>query len=104
MILSKQLVASFYVRSGDKFTFDHIPDGNYQILYCSGYGWESARRDFSRGRRAVCFDSLLDYKTQFKTEGTSTTSYTDVITLTLGKTTNGNASSTDIPLEEFDRY
>lgn len=104
MIRSEKLVASFYVRGGERFTFDHIPDGIYKLIYCTGFGWSDARRDFERGRRAVRYDQLLDYATTQRVEGTSIVTSTSVITLTLHKVAHGNTRTSEIPLEEFDRY
>ncbi len=104
MINQEKLVAAFYVRGGDRFTFDHVPDGVYRLIYCTGFGWNAGRRDFSRGRHAVRYDEALDYATTRRTEGTTIITSTAVLTLTLHKVANGNTKTSDIPLEEFDRY
>lgn len=104
MIHNEKLVAAFYVRGGDSFTFTHVPDGIYKLIYCTGFGWDGGRRDFSRGRHAVRYDELLDFATTRRTEGNTIITSTAVITLTLHKIANGNTSTSDIPLEEFDRY
>lgn len=104
MINQERLVAAFYVRGGEKFTFDHVPDGIYRLIYCTGFGWDANRRDFARGRHAVRYDEALDYATTRKTEGTTIITSTGVITLTLHKVANGNTKTSDISLEEFDRY
>ncbi len=99
-----RLVSSFYVRGREKFTFGHIPDGVYRLIYCTGFGWDAARRDFERGRHAMRYDEALDFTTTRRTEGNSIITSTGVITLTLHKVANGNARTSDIPLKEFDRY
>lgn len=104
MIRNEKLVASFYVRGGERFTFDHVPDGLYKLIYCTGFGWDAPRRDFSRGRHAVRYDELLNYATSRRNEGTTIVTSTDVITLTLHKVANGNTKTTGIPLAEFDKY
>jgi len=104
MIRDGKLVASFYVRGGEKFTFDHAPDGIYRLMYCTGFGWDADKRDFLRGRHAVRYDELLSFATTRRTEGSSVVILTDVLTLTLHKVSNGNTRTTDISLEEFDRY
>ena len=104
MISNDRLVASFYVRGGEKFTFTHVPDGVYRLIYCTGFGWEAARRDFERGRHAMRYDEALDFTTTRRTEGNSIITSTGVMTLTLHKVANGNARTSGIPLEEFDRY
>jgi TPR repeat protein len=52
MIKGGRLAVSFYVRGGQRHTFSQIPDGSYEVLYCTGFAWDSAKRDFSRGRNA----------------------------------------------------
>ena len=104
MINGEKLVASFYVRGGERFTFDHAPDGFYKIIYCTGFGWNEGRRDFARGRHAVRYDKVLNYTTTRRTEGNTIITSTGVITLTMHKTPDGNTQTSDIPLEEFDRY
>jgi hypothetical protein len=104
LILNDSLVASFYVRGGEQFTFDHIPNGSYRLLYCTGYGWNSERRDFIRGRSASRYDTPLVFATRQRTEGNQIIVSTDVLTLTLHKVINGNAKASGISLVEFDRY
>lgn len=108
MIFNKQLACSFYVRAGEKFTFDHVPDGVYEILYCSGFNWDLSRLDFSRAREASRFDNTLTYKLENRTENGKTQTYSDIMTITLQRAAlgsgSGNAPSTEIPLDEFDRY
>ena len=104
MIQKEKLVASFYVRGGKSFTFAHVPDGVYKLIYCTGFGWETGRRDFARGRHAVRYDASLDFLTTRRKEGNTIITSTGVITLTLHKVANGNTSTSEISLEEFDRY
>lgn len=104
MLNDDRLVASFYVRGGEKFAFTHVPDGVYKLIYCTGFGWDAARRDFERGRHAMRYDKALDFTTTRRTEGNSIITSTGVMTLTLHKVANGNARTSGIPLEEFDRY
>ena len=104
MISNEKLVASFYVRGGERFTFDHVPDGLYKLIYCTGFGWDANGRDFARGRHAVRYDEALNYATTRRNEGTTIITSTGVITLTLHKVANGNTKTTGIPLAEFDQY
>jgi hypothetical protein len=104
MISNEKLVASFYVRGGEMFTFDHVPDGLYKLIYCTGFGWDANRRDFARGRHAVRYDEALNYATTRRNEGTTIITSTGVITLTLHQVANGNTKTTGIPLAEFDQY
>jgi hypothetical protein len=98
------LAASFYVRGGNAYTFDHLPDGTYSVLFCTGFGWDSRKKDFGRGRHARRYDSPINFTTRKTREGNSIVTSTDVVKLTLHSVFDGNARTSDIPLEEFDRY
>ena len=104
VIQNQTLVAAFYVQGKTKFTFTRIPEGTYELLYCTGYGWDGKRRDFERGRRAVRYEQPLKYAVTYGTENGAAVMYTSVQTLTLHKMVGGNARTRDIPLGEFDRY
>lgn len=99
-----KLWASFYVRGGEKFILDDVPDGTYQVLYCTGFDWDPMARDFGRDQHAMKHDRGLDFTTTRKTQGTQTIVSTPVFTLTLRAVSDGNAPTSDIPLEEFNRF
>jgi TPR repeat protein len=104
LVLNGKLVASFYVRSHEKFTYSTIPDNSYTVVYCTGYGWDGAVRNFARGRHARRYDKPLDYSTKQARDSLGVTTYTDVVTLTLHKVIGGSAKASDMALEDFDRY
>ena len=89
LILNRKLVAAFYVRSHEKFTYSTIPDGSYSVVYCTGYGWDGAVRNFARGRHACRYDDPLTYSTTKSRNGSIITTSTDVVTLTLHKVAGG---------------
>ena len=98
------LVASFYVRGSGSFEFDHFPDGSYAVLFCTGFGWDVHQRDFARGRKARQYDSPLYFETRTTREGSSIVTSTDVLKLTLHAVPDGNAKTSDLSLDEFNRY
>ena len=104
LVQNGKLVAAFYVRSHEKFTYSTIPDGIYTVAYCTGYGWDGTVRNFARGRNAQRYDNPLNYSTRRANDGSAITTYTDVMTLTLHKVAFGNAKASDMSLEDFDRY
>lgn len=97
-------VASFYVRGNSNFTFSGIPDGTYRVMYCVGFGWNEKAQDFQRGRKATQYDNSLNYSTRVVKADLVSTTYSDQISLTLHKTLAGNATTTDISPEVFDRF
>lgn len=100
----RKLWASFYVRGGEKFALDHVPDGTYQVLYCTGFDWNAKAHDFGRNQHAMRHDRSLDFTTTRATEGTQTTISASVLTLTLHQVSGGNAPTSDISLEEFNKF
>lgn len=104
LISNDRLAVSFYVRGGETFTLAHVPDGNYSLLYCTGFGWSQQKRDFSRGRHASRHDKFLQFTTQEHVEGRQVTIYGSEISLTLHKVVSGNTTTSEVSLEEFDKY
>lgn len=104
LVQGGRLAASFYVRGGTRQSFSQLPDGSYDVLYCTGFGWEPDRRDFARGRSAHKYVSPLVFSTRNQVEAGGVMTYTDALTLTLHKVAFGNARTTDIPESEFDQY
>ncbi len=103
VVLNNKLAASFYVKSRESFTYSTIPDGSYVIMFCTGYGWDSTVKDFTRGRNAQQYDAPLTYSTRRESDTTGTTTYTTVIKLTLNAVPGGNTHASGISLAEFDR-
>ncbi len=104
LVWNGKLVAAFYVRSHEKFTYSTIPDGTFSVLYCTGYGWDGTARNFTRGRHARRYDEPIGYATRQERDSTGITTYTDTVTLTLHKVIGGNAKASDTSIEDFDRY
>jgi flagellar biosynthesis GTPase FlhF len=104
IVKDNHAVASFYVRSNSNFAFTGIPNGSYRLMYCVGFGWDETSHDFRRGRSATVFDDSLDYSTRTVDSATVRTTYYDELSLTLHKIKDGNAKTSEITPEEFDRY
>lgn len=104
LVQDGRLRASFYVRSGEKFTYSTIPNGSYSVLYCTGYGWDAEARTFTRGRRASRYETPFEYWTRLKSDSAGTALLYDSVTLTLHKVPAGNAKTSNVDLDEFDRY
>ena len=97
-------MVGFYVRSHEKVTYSTIPDGTFWVMYCTGYGWDAKVRSFARGRYARRYDLPLTYTTKQERDAYGITTSTDVVTLTLHTVTNGNTTTTEMLVEDFDRY
>jgi hypothetical protein len=104
LVMNGRLMASFYVKSREDFTYSTVPDGSYSVFYCTGYGWNERIQDFARGRHARRYDDPLNYRVKQVSDAVSVTTYTDQISLTLQTVPGGNAKASDISLAEFDQY
>jgi len=104
LVLNGKLMAAFYVRSHAKVTYSTIPDGSYTVAYCIGYGWDGTSKNFARGRHARRYDAPLNYSANQARDASGVTTYTDVMTLTLHKVAFGNVTTSEMSLEDFDRY
>lgn len=100
----RKLWASFYLRGGGKFTFDHVPDGTYQVIYCTGFDWDPKARDFGRDQHAMRHERKLDFTTMRTMEKTQTVVSIPIFTLTLQAVPRADAPTSDIPLEEFNSF
>lgn len=103
-----RLILSFYVRGSQKSTIHNIPDGTYQIIYCTGFGWDRSKNDFSRDRKAKKHDSLFEYRTSVSNEYSvdkliKNYKYT-TWSITLHAVQHGNAETSEITEAEFDKY
>lgn len=102
--VSRRRVAGFYARAHSDASFEGIPDGSYSIVYAIGYDWSWPKLDFVRSRKAYRFDGRFDFKTTRRTEGTSVFDYFSKNTLTLHKVVGGNVQTSEISVDEFDKY
>jgi hypothetical protein len=102
--VSQTLLASFYVKSHSPFTLDHISDGSYQVLFASGEDWDSLANSFTRSKTFARFDRSLDFTSTQRTDETHY--YTEYATfeLTLHPVVGGNAKTSGLSEEEFNRY
>lgn len=102
--VSQTLLASLYVKSHSPFTLGHISDGTYQVLFASGEDWDWRAKSFSRSKRFARFDRSLEFATTQRTDETHI--YTEYATfeLTLHPVVGGNAKTSGLSEEEFNRY
>lgn len=104
LVRDGKTVVGFYVRSHEKVTYSTIPDGTFWVMYCTGYGWDAKVRSFARGKYARHYDLPLTYTTRRERDASVITTSTDVVTLTLHTVANGNTTTTEMSVEDFDRY
>lgn len=104
LIRKGSCVVSLYIRGDNTFTFEGIPDGNYTVMYCLGFGWNEKVEDFRRGRTAKLFDDTLSFQKRVVETHYSRTEYYHEMSLTLHDTFGGNATTTELDPVEFDKY
>jgi hypothetical protein len=98
--LSRTLVASFYVQSNSIYTLEGIPDGEYDLLFVTGQGWNSSTGLFSEAQSFSKFDLPFEF---------TTTQLYDSIRYKIHKVTlhtvpEGNAPTNTVSEEEFNQY
>ena len=89
-----------YIRSGGTLSITAIPDGSYTLFFGTGFGWDAEQQRFTRGKQAFKFDRDLSYKT---TQSGGMVYYSQQ-TITLYPVAGGNATTSEVPIDEFDNY
>lgn len=97
---SGELVAAFYVKSNSNFTLEQIPDGAYQVLFVLGTDWDAKTSSFIKNKRFAKFDKYLN----FTTTQTSDEIQYRAFTITLNPVVGGNARTSGVNEQEFERY
>jgi hypothetical protein len=97
---SRTLIAAFFVKSGSTVTQQQIPDGNYQVLFVLGKGWNSTTQSFTKNKNFAKFDKSLDYTT---TQLSGRIQY-KVFKITLHPVAGGKARTSGVNEQEFNRY
>jgi hypothetical protein len=98
--LSRTLIAAFFVKSGTTLTQEQIPDGTYNVLFVLGKGWNSQTQSFTKGKRFAKFDKSLNFTTAQIANGVQY----KVFKITLNPVVGGNARTSGINEQDFNRY
>lgn len=86
-----------YVRKNAKTTVRGVRNGSYTVYFTTGADWNSAKRSFTRG----CEFQKFDDKANFRTRSVSGGTQYQILTFSLGLTPLGNATTSDVPADEF---
>lgn len=54
---------SVYVRHGEKYTFDSVEDGYYNLYLIFGSDWDSGKKQFTANTHYVHYSDVLTFKT-----------------------------------------
>jgi len=88
-----EAIAAAYIRSGEKYLLDGIPDGTYYVFVASGSEWSGATNSFTVDRRAERFENIAEYTT-------SSRQFT-ILEITLHPVLGGSGRTDVIPPDEF---
>ena len=99
-----KIVVAFYVCAGRVAQIEHIPDGDFRVLFAGGMDWDADVGNFTRDKAFAKFDEALDFVTTRTTKGYEVYKKYSVFTLTLHAVLNGNAKTTNVDEEEFLKY
>ncbi|WP_327238239.1 hypothetical protein OG349_33875 [Streptomyces sp. NBC_01317] len=86
-----------YIRKGKDATVRRVADGAYTVYFASGTDWNSSKRSFTRDCSFQKFDDKADFNTRQVSGGTQYT----ILTFSLEKTIGGNATTSEVPEDEF---
>ncbi|MFE4829785.1 hypothetical protein [Streptomyces sp. NPDC056672] len=86
-----------YVRKNADTTVRRVRDGSYTVYFTSGSDWNSGKKSFTRDCSFEKFDDKADFRTVQVSGGTQYT----VLTFSLAKTIGGNATTSEVPADEF---
>lgn len=102
------LVAHFYVKAGDVYSIDNLPDGVARLYFAIGTDWESAEKKFTRDVSWSEFDRELRFATDVRhsrtREGVETITTSAKVEVTLHSVIEGNARTSRISQKEFDSF
>ncbi|WP_254407461.1 hypothetical protein [Streptomyces sp. GMY02] len=93
----KRTVFTVYVRKDSKTTVRRVKDGSYTVYFTSGTDWNASKKSFTRDCSFEKFDDKADFRTVEVSGGTQYT----VLTFSLAKTIGGNATTSEVPADEF---
>jgi hypothetical protein len=94
------LVGTLYVKANSASTLDQIPDGTYQVLFVLGEGWNPNTQSFTKNKRFAKFDKPLNFTTMQLSNGIQYR----VFQITLHPVVSGNARTSGVNEQEFNRY
>ncbi|MFJ2647547.1 hypothetical protein ACIO1C_12555 [Streptomyces sp. NPDC087420] len=86
-----------YIRKGKDATVRRVADGGYTVYFASGTDWSSSKKSFTRDCSFQKFDDKADFNTRQVSGGTQYT----ILTFSLKKTAGGNATTSEVPEDEF---
>jgi hypothetical protein len=94
------LLAGFFVKSNSSYTLEQIPDGTYRVLFALGQGWNPNTQVFTKNKQFAKFDKPLAYTT---TQLSNSIQY-KVFKITLHPVVGGQARTSGVSEQEFNRY
>lgn len=97
MTRGKKSVFTVYVRKHDRATVRSVSNGSYTVYFTTGTDWNAAKKSFTRD----CSFQKFDDKAVFRTKQVSGGTQYDVLTFSLAKSILGNATTSEIPEDQF---
>ena len=101
-----QLVRNFYIQSGQNFTAESVPPGNYVLRVAFGIDWNDSERGFNYRRifeETQPFELTEVTRVEPSVDGSLSSNRFSHVSITLHKVLNGNFRSHKITEEQFRR-
>lgn len=91
--MDDETVMSTYIRSDDEYTMDDIPDGLYQVYFCTGSSWDESSAKFTKDVYYRRFEDNFEFET-------TVTAYT-TYEITLHGVVGGQAYTESVNADDF---
>ena len=95
--------STFYVKASSSYSLKAVPDGKFAIFFATGFDWDGDWQTFKRSAVYSRFDNLVDFATTQRREGDYMVTYTAKNSITLKPVRSGNAKTSAISAEEFNK-
>lgn len=102
--MTKQCTAFFYVASKSTCKIEGIPDGQYNLLFCTGTDWDEHKKSFTRDKRFSRFQDPSGWNTTKETVGDRIRTRYTIHQITLHPIRGGKARSSTMGEGDFSQY
>lgn len=96
--------AFFYISANSTYELPGIPDGDYRLLFGTGFDWDNSVGFFTRNAGCSEFNKPMDFETRTERRGWDTYLIYSTMEITLHAVPDGNARTHDVSATEFQRY
>lgn len=97
-------IATVYVNANSNYVLKNISDGSYKLVFSLGRDWDTINRRFIRNLSYSAFDESFDFRTYDTSEDNYIDTHYSTYRVTLNPVISGTAKTSDINLNEFNKF